>query len=33
MSAKGNDIKKTSTLENKHRIKIKEFESDKNNID
>jgi hypothetical protein len=32
MSGKANDIKKTSTLENKHRIKIKEFELEKDNI-
>jgi hypothetical protein len=29
---KMNDIKKTSTLENKHRIKIKEFELEKDNL-
>jgi len=27
-----NDIKKISTLENKHRLKIKEFETDKDNL-
>ena len=32
MSNKGNDIKRNSTLENKHRIKMKEFETDKNNL-
>ncbi len=32
MSSKGNDIKKNSTLENKHRIKVKEFENDKNSL-
>jgi len=32
MSTKGNDIKKTSTLENKHRQKIKEFETEKQNL-
>ena len=36
MSSKSNDIKKdikkSSTLENKHRIKIKEFETEKNTI-
>jgi hypothetical protein len=30
--SKATDIKKISTLENKHRIKIKEFESEKENI-
>jgi len=30
--SKATDIKKISTLENKHRIKIKEFESEKDNI-
>ena len=30
--SKVNDIKKMSTLENKHRLKIKEFENDKDNI-
>jgi hypothetical protein len=30
---KTSDIKKTSTLENKHRQKTKEFECDKNNLD
>ena len=29
---KMNDIKKISTLENKHRMKIKEFELEKNNL-
>ena len=30
--SRATDIKKISTLENKHRIKIKEFETEKDNI-
>ena len=30
--SKLNDTKKISTLENKHRLKIKEFENDKGNF-